>query len=206
MQTKNLNVLAVPLDLHRTRLVQRIVYHVRPESISTLKEKKHVWFVKLDAQRTSQATIKVHVLYVLSVNKRHELVVQSVKIVVLADMELAAKIATKANIANRLVTIQRSAATVVVDGTNQTLDKQAVFRARLENINTLKEKKHVWTVKLDVQPVSQAIPKVHVLYVLSANKRHEMVALNVKIVVLEDTVLGAKIATKENIVAMTTPI
>jgi hypothetical protein len=127
----------------------------------------------LDVQPISQATTKVHVLYVLLVNKRRDMVVLNVKIVVPGAMAMVASYAIQVNIASRRLTFQRPVVTVVLDDTNQTLDKQAAFRARLENINILKEKKHVHCAKLDVQAISQGMIKVHVHCVLLVKRIHD---------------------------------
>ena len=78
------------------------------------------------------------------------------------------------------------------------MGKRAVYHAHLESINTLKEKKHVQIVKLDVQPISQATIKVNVCYVPLDNRLHELAVLNVKIVVLAGSVVIARNAKLAN--------
>jgi len=96
---------SVQQDTCRKVPVQRIVFRVRQESINILKEKKHVRSVKLDVRPTLQATIKVNVCCVPLVKRLHDLVVQSVKIVVLASMVVVAKNANLVSIAHLRQTI-----------------------------------------------------------------------------------------------------
>ena len=97
------------------------------ENIKTLKEKKHVHCAKLDVRPTLQAMIKVNVYYVLSVKRLHVLAVQSVKIVVLAGMATIVRRAILVNIASLLWKILRNVLRATLEGTNQTMAKQAAF-------------------------------------------------------------------------------
>ena len=105
----------------------------------------------MDVRPTLQATIKVNVCCVSLVKRLHDLVVQSVKIVVLASMAMIAKNAKQANIACLPRTILRPVSNVVLGDTNRILAKQAVFHVHQVGANTLKEKKIVRTVQLDVR-------------------------------------------------------
>ena len=149
MPTMQLIACSVQQDTCRKVPVQRIVFRVRQESINILKEKKHVRSVKLDVRPTLQATIKTNVCCVLLVKRLQELAVQNVKIVVLEDMVMVASSAKLDNIAHPRQTMPRRVRYAILGGINLTLDKQAAFRAHLENTNISKEQKHVWTVKLD---------------------------------------------------------
>jgi hypothetical protein len=111
---------------------------------------------------------------------------------VLAGSVIVAKNVNLVNIEPLHLMILRPVPHAVLDGTNRTLDKQAVVCAHQESINILKEKKHVWIVKLDGQRTFQATIKMNVCCVPLVKNLHELAALNVKIVVLEDTVLAAK--------------
>ena len=71
------------------------------------------------------------------------MVAQSVKIVVQEDMVRVAKNAKLASIVPLRQTILQHVPHVTLDSINLMPDKQAVFRAHLENTNMLKEKKHV---------------------------------------------------------------
>ena len=105
----------------------------------------------MDVRLALLATIKVNACCVLLANKRHELAVQSVKIVELENTVTDVKNANLVNIAPLRRTILRPVLHAELGGINLTLDKQAVFHVHLENINTLKEKKNVSIVKLDVR-------------------------------------------------------
>jgi len=139
------------LALHNQKKDKHIAFRARPESTNNLKDKKHVWIVKLDVQPISQATFKVHVHYVLLVNRRHDLAVLNVKIVVLEDMVMDAKHVNQDNIANRLGTIQRSVVTVVVEDFKQILDKPVAFRARQVNVSINLDSKCVLIATVDTQ-------------------------------------------------------
>ena len=95
--------------------------------------------------------MKVNVCCVLSVRRLHELAVLNVKIVVLAGSVVIARNAKLANTAPLHRMILRHVLHAVLDGINQTRDKQAAFHVHLEGANTLKEKKIVRTVQLDVR-------------------------------------------------------
>jgi hypothetical protein len=142
----------VLLDFLYKILAKPTVFHVRQENVNTSKEKKHVWIVKLDVRPTLSATIKVNVCSVPLVNRLHELVVHSVKIVVLADMVIGVSCAKRGSIVNLLRTTPRPALNVVLVDTNRTMGKQAAFHAHLVNTSIAKEKTHVWIVRLDVRP------------------------------------------------------
>ena len=116
-----------------------------------LKEKKHVQIVIWDVRQTLLGMMKVNVCCVLSVRRLHELAVLNVKIVVLEDTVMVAKNVKLVNIVPLLRVILRLVLTALLVDTNLTWGKQAVYHVHLENTNTLKEKKHVQTVKLDVQ-------------------------------------------------------
>jgi len=131
-------------------VVLHTVCHARQESINISKEKKSAQIAKSDARRTLQGTIKLNVCCVMSVKRLHELEVQSVKIVVLASTVMVVKNVTLVSIAHLRLTILQHVLHAVLEDINLILGKQAVYRAHLESINTLKEKKHVRTVKLDV--------------------------------------------------------
>jgi len=133
-------------------LDKQTVFHAHQESINTLKEKKHVWIVKLDVRPTLSATIKVNVCSVPLVKRLHELVVQSVRIVVLAGMAMSVSCAKRGSIVNLLWTILKPVLHAKLDDTNQTLGKQTAFHAHLVNTSIAKEKTHVWIVRLDVRP------------------------------------------------------
>ena len=137
-------------DINRT-LDKQAVVCAHQESINILKEKKHVWIVKLDGQRTFQATIKMNVCCVLSVKRLHEMAVQIVKIVALEDMVMVAKNANLVNIVPLHWTILQHVSHAVSEDINPTLAKRIVFRVHQESINILKEKKNVWTVRSDVR-------------------------------------------------------
>jgi len=77
------------------------------------------------------------------VERLRESVVQSVKIVVLEDMAIVVRNVKPDSIANPRWMILRRVSHAVSESINQALDKQAAFHAHLENINILKEKKHV---------------------------------------------------------------
>ena len=72
------------------------------------------------------------------------------------------------------------------------MDKQAAYHAHQENINTLKEKKHVQIVKLDVQRISQATIKANVCCVPLVKRLHALAVQSVKIVVLAGMMMVAK--------------
>jgi hypothetical protein len=131
------------LDDTNLTMSKQAVYHAHLENTNTLKEKKSVQIVRWDARRTLSVTMKANVCCVPLVKKLHELVVQSVKIVVLADMVTVAKNVKLANTAPLHRMILRHVLHAVLDGINQTRDKQAVFRARRESTNILKEKRNV---------------------------------------------------------------
>ena len=133
---------------------KQAAFHAHLENINTLKEKKSVQIVRWDVRRTLSVTIKVNVCCVPSVKRLHEMVVQSVKIVVLASMVMVAKNAKQANIACLPRTILRLVSNVVLGDTNRILAKQAAFHVHQEGANTLKEKKIVQTVKLDVRRIA----------------------------------------------------
>ena len=95
--------------------------------------------------------IKVNVRCVPSVRRLHEMVAQSVKIVVLVDMVMVVKNVKLVNIAPLRRTILRPVLHAELGGINLTLDKRAVYHAHLENISTLKEKTRVQIVRLDVR-------------------------------------------------------
>ena len=94
---------------------------------------------------------KESVRCVLSGKRLHEMVAQSVKIVVLADMVMAAKNVDLVNIAHLRRTFPRHVLTALLEDTNLIMGKQAAFHVHLESINMLKEKKSVKTVRLDVR-------------------------------------------------------
>jgi len=165
--------------MHVRKLVQRTAFHVRLGSIKTTQERLHVWIVKLDVQPALQVTTRVNVYCVLLANKRHELVALNVKIVVLVNTAMAAKNVSQVNIAVRLKTIQLPVVTVAVENFKQISDRQVAFRAYLGSINIIKEKMDVWIVKSDVQPISQAMIKVHVHYVLLVKRLRDLVLLSV---------------------------
>ena len=151
-RTRRLIACSVQQDTCRKVPVQRIVFRVRQESINILKEKKHVQIVKMDVRRTLLATIKASVCCVLSGRRHHELAVLSANIVALEDMVLVASSAKQVNIANLRWTILRLVPIAVSEDINLTMGKQAAFHAHQEGINTLKEKRHVWTAKWEGQP------------------------------------------------------
>ena len=105
----------------------------------------------MDVRLALLATIKVNACCVLLANKRHELAVQSVKIVELEDTVTGVKNANLVNIAPLRRTILRPVLHAELGGINLTLDKRAVYHAHLENISTLKEKTRVQIVRLDVR-------------------------------------------------------
>ena len=88
-------------------------------------------------------TIKVNACCVLLANKRHELAVQSVKIVELEDTVTGVKNANLVNIAHLLRTIRRRVSHAALEDINQILAKQSVFHAHQESTSTMKQKKHV---------------------------------------------------------------
>ena len=85
----------------------------------------------------------MNVRYVLLVRRLHELVVQSVKIVVQEDMAMVAKNAKLGSIVPLRQTILQHVPHVTLDSINLMPDKQAVFHAHRESISILKEKKRV---------------------------------------------------------------
>jgi hypothetical protein len=97
----------------------------------------------LDVRLALLATIKVNACCVLSANTRHELAVQSVKIVELEDTVTGVKNVKLVNTAPLRRTILRPVLHAELGGINLTLDKQAVFHAHLENTNMSKENIHV---------------------------------------------------------------
>jgi hypothetical protein len=108
VRTRRQIVWHVQLDLYRQKLVQRIVFRARQESINIRKEKKSVQIVKLDVQQTLLETIKAIVCCVPLVKRLHDLAVQSVKIVVLAGMVLIVKNVKPGSIVSLLWTIQQA--------------------------------------------------------------------------------------------------
>ena len=87
--------------------------------------------------------IKANVCCVPSVRRLHEMVAQSVKIVVLVDMVMVVKNANLVSIVPRRLMTLRPVLHAVLECLNQTLGKQAAYHVHQENINMLKEKKHV---------------------------------------------------------------
>jgi hypothetical protein len=77
------------------------------------------------------------------------MVAQSVKIVVLASMVMAAKNAKLGSIACLPRIILRHVSNVVLGDTNQTMGKQAVFRVRQESTASWKVFQNVVIVQLD---------------------------------------------------------
>ena len=151
-------------DTNQT-LDKQAAYHARQENINISKEKKSVQIVKLDVRPTLQAMIKTNVCCVLLVNRLHEMVVQNVKIVVLEDMVIVAKNVKLDSIAHLRRTMPRRVRYAVLGGINLALDKQAAFRAHLESINILKEKKHVQIVRLDDRQTLLGIMQQCVMHV-----------------------------------------
>ena len=94
----------------------------------------------MDVQLALLATIKANVCCVQSVKRRRELVVQSVRIVVLEDMVLIVKNVKLVSIVPLRLMILRRVRCAVLDGINLTRGKQAAYHVRLENINMLKER------------------------------------------------------------------
>jgi len=80
------------------------------------------------------------------VKKLHELVVQSVKIVVREDMVMVVEIAKLVSIVPLRLMILSHVLHAVLDDTNQTLDTQFVFRARQESIASWKAFQNVLIV------------------------------------------------------------
>jgi hypothetical protein len=119
-------------------LAKQAAFHVHQESINILKGKRHAQIVRWDVRRTLSVTIKVNVCCVPLVKKLHDLVVQSVKIVVLASMVMVVKHAKLDSIARLLWTAPRPVPHAIVDGINLVLGKQAVSRVRQESIATRK--------------------------------------------------------------------
>ena len=119
----------------------------------------------MDVRLALLATIKVNACCVLLANKRHDLAVQSVKIVELEDTVTGVKNANLVNIAPLRRTIRRPVLHAELGGINLTLDKQAVFHVHLENISISKEKKHVWTAKSDDRRTLLGIMQHSVMHV-----------------------------------------
>ena len=145
-------MLNVILDDTNQTLGKQAAFHAHLVNTSIAKEKKHVWIVKLDVRPTLSATIKVNVCSVPLVKRLHELVVQSVRIVMLAGMAMSVSCAKRGSIVNLLWTILKPVLHAKLDDTNQTLGKQTAFHAHLVNTSIAKEKTHVWIVRLDVRP------------------------------------------------------
>jgi hypothetical protein len=138
--------------------------------------------------------IKSNVCYVPLGKRLRELVVQSVRIVVLADMVMVAKNVKLGSIEHLLLVIPRHVLHAVLDDTNPMLGKQAAFYVHQENTNISKEHKHVRTVKLDVRPTLLVTIKANVCCVPSVKRLHELAVQSVKIVVQASMVKGVKCA------------
>ena len=136
--------------------------------------------------------IKANVCCVPLVKRLHEMVAQSVKIVVLVDMVMVAKNAKLDSIVPLLWTFPRPVLCVALDGISPILGKQFVFRVRLANIKTLKEKRNVLIAKLDVRQTLLGTIKANVCCVPLVKRLHELVVQSVRIVVPVGMAMAAK--------------
>ena len=89
------------------------------------------------------------------VKKLHELVVQSVKIVVLASMVIVVKIAMPVSIAHLRQTILRPVPHVLLEGINLMMGKLAVFLAHQDRIRTKQSKLLAYHVRATRKVVNQ---------------------------------------------------